>query len=330
MPHSKLYYLSSADVRRALPMSDAIEAMKQAFAELSAGNAIVPQRIHMPLPHAGGDVLFMPAAGIDAGQITMKIITLFEGNHAKGLPFIQAIVVLLDGEDGRPLAIMDGASLTAIRTGAASGAATDLLARADAETVAIFGAGAQAQTQLEAVCAVRPIVRASVYDGNTIAAVEFENEMSERLGIEVVAASSPAKNLAGADIVCTATTSHTPVFDDADLAPGVHINAVGSYKPNVREIPPETVVRARVVVDEVSAILEEAGDLLMPMHDGLISRDHIRAELGEIVLGQKVGRHDDAEITFFKSVGVAVQDLAAAGRILANARRDGLGIELER
>ena len=234
MPHSKLFYLSAADVRRALPMSDAVDAMKQAFAELSAGQAIVPQRIHMPLRHAGGDGLFMPAAGIDTGQITMKIITLFEGNHAKGLPFIQAIVVLLDGEDGRPLAIMDGASLTAIRTGAASGAATDLLARTDAESVAIFGAGAQAKTQLEAVCAVRRIVRASVFDQSTLAAVEFENEMSERLGIPVTAAATASENLAGADIVCTATTSETPVFDDADLAPGAHINAIGSYKPNAR------------------------------------------------------------------------------------------------
>jgi ornithine cyclodeaminase/alanine dehydrogenase-like protein (mu-crystallin family) len=330
MPHSKLIYLSAADVRLALPMSDAVDAMKQAFAQLSAGQAIVPQRIHMPLPHAGGDVLFMPAAGIDAGLISMKIITLFEGNHAKGLPFIQAIVTLLDGEDGRPLAIMDGASLTAIRTGAASGAATDLLARADAESVAIFGAGAQAKTQLEAVCAVRNIVRASVFDQSTLAEVEFESEMSERLGIPVTAAVTPKDNLAGADIVCTATTSETPVFDDADLEPGTHVNAVGSYKPHVQELPAETVVRARLVVDETAAILEEAGDLLIPIADGLIGSDHIYAEIGQIVSGQKAGRQDDQEITLFKSVGVAIQDLAAAGRILANARRDGLGIELQR
>jgi len=330
MPHSKLYYFSADDVRRALPMSDAVEAMKQAFAELSAGQAIAPQRIHMALPHAGGDVLFMPAAGIDAGQISMKTITLFEGNHAKGLPFIQALVVLLDGTDGRPLAIMDGAAITSIRTGAASGAATDLLARPDAESVAIFGAGAQAQTQLEAVCAVRPIVRASVYDACTLTAVEFETEMSRRLHIDVTAASSPAENLEGADIVCTATTAHEPVFDDADLAPGTHVNAVGSYKPDVREAPAETVVRARVFVDETSAIMEEAGDILMPIADGLIGADHICAELGQVVSGDKAGRRNDSEITFFKSVGVAIQDLAAAGRVLSNGLRDGLGVELKR
>ncbi|MDP6635373.1 MAG: hypothetical protein QGG42_10770 [Phycisphaerae bacterium] len=329
MSRTKLLFLSADDARRALPMPDAVEAMKQAFAELSAGQAIVPQRIHMPLPHAGGDVLFMPAAGIDAGQISMKIITLFEGNHAKGLPFIHALIVLVDGLDGRPLAIMDGAMITAIRTGAASGAATDLLARANSETVAVFGAGIQAQTQLEAVCAVRPIVRASVFDSNTLAAMEFETEMSERLGIPVTAASSARANLAEADIVCTATTSETPVFDDADLTPGVHINAVGSYKPLVREIPSETVVRARLVVDETTAILEEAGDLLIPINEGLIGPSHICAELGQIVSGDKTGRRNDDEVTLFKSVGIAIQDLAAAGRILTNARRDGLGTELD-
>ena len=329
MSRTKLLFLSADDARRALPRSDAVEAMKQAFAELSAGQAIVPQRIHMPLPHAGGDVLFMPAAGIDAGQISLKIATLFEGNHARGLPFMQALLVLIDGVDGRPLAIMDGATVTAMRTGAASGAATDLLARSDAESVAIFGAGVQAQTQLEAVCTVRPIVRASVFDSSTLAAMEFETEMSERLGISVIAAATPRDNLAGADIVCTVTTSETPVFDDADLARGVHINAIGSYKPHVREIPSETVVRARLVVDETNAILEEAGDLLIPIDEGLISSDHIHAELGEIVSCDKTGRRNDQEITLFKSVGIAIQDLAAAGRILTNARRDGLGTELD-
>ena len=329
MSQSKLLFLSGDDVRRALPMSDAVDAMKQAFAALSAGTAIVPQRTHIALPETGGDALFMPAADVNAGQMGMKIVTLFEGNRAKGLPFIQAIVTLLDASNGRTLSVMNGSMITAIRTGAASGAATDLLARTDAATVAIFGAGVQAQTQLEAVCAVRPIVRASVFDVSPEGTDAFAAEMSQRLGITVTRAASPKDNLAGADVVCTATTSETPVFDDADLAPGTHINAVGSYKPHVREVPAETVVRARVVVDEVDAALEEAGDLLIPIADGLITSDHIVAELGQIVAGAKPGRNNDQEITFFKSVGVAIQDLAAAGRIYANARRDSLGVELD-
>jgi ornithine cyclodeaminase/alanine dehydrogenase-like protein (mu-crystallin family) len=329
MSQSKLLFLSGDEVRKALPMSDAVEAMKQAFSALSAGKAIVPARTHIALPATGGDALFMPAADVEAGQMCLKIVTLFEGNRAKGLPFIQAIVTLLDASDGRTLAVMNGAMITAIRTGAASGAATDLLARTNAESVAIFGAGVQAQTQLEAVCAVRKIVRASVFDVSDEGAEAFAIEMSGRLGIPVRRASSPKDNVTGADVICTATTADTPVFDDADLAPGVHINAVGSYKPHVREVPPETVVRSRVVVDEVAAALEEAGDLIMPINDGLIDRDHMVAELGEIVAGAKPGRNNDQEITFFKSVGVAIQDLAAAGRIYANALRDGLGVELD-
>jgi ornithine cyclodeaminase/alanine dehydrogenase-like protein (mu-crystallin family) len=223
---------------------------------------------------------------------------------------------------------MDGASLTAIRTGAASGAATDLLARPDAAVVAIFGAGPQARAQLEAVCTVRPIRRARVFDVNTGRAQALATDLADRLGILVEPARSPAEALAGADVICTATTSSVPVFDDRDLALGVHINAVGSYKPSVHEIPPETVRRARVVVDQLAAALAEAGDLLIPMQQGVIGRDHIYAELGEIASGRKKGRESPSQITLFKSVGVAVQDLAAADRVLANAERLNLGTEL--
>jgi len=328
MNHTKLRFLSAADVRRALPMPDAVDAMKWAFAQLSDGRAEVPPRMHIPLPDGAGEALVMPACSRDAGQMSLKIATLVGGNRARGLPFIQALVVLLDAVDGRPLAVMEGASITAIRTGAASGAATDVLARADAKTVAVFGAGVQGRSNIEAVCAVRPIERASIFDPDVSAARSFAREMAERLGIAVAPAASPGDVLADADVVCTATTSAVPLFDDADLAPGVHINAVGSHRPDVREIPAETVVRARVVVDQIDAALK-AGDLLMPIDDGMIGPDHVHAELGEIATGRKEGRQGDREVTLFKSVGVAIQDLAAAGRVFANALRDSLGTELD-
>jgi ornithine cyclodeaminase/alanine dehydrogenase-like protein (mu-crystallin family) len=328
MSDRTLRFLSSDDVVRALPMLEAIEAMKEAFRELSAGQSEAPPRSHIAIPDRGGDALFMPAYSPGADRVSLKVVTLFEGNRAKGLPFIQALVLVLDGTDGRPLAVMDGASLTAIRTGAASGAATDLLARVDAKTAASLGAGVQARTQLEAVCAVRDIERAWVFDVDGERAQAFADEMAERLGIVVDAVATPSAGLENADIVCAATTSETPVFDDSDLAAGTHINAVGSYKPHVREIPAETVLRARVVVDQREAALEEAGDLILPLREGLIGKDHIHAEIGEIVAGLKAGRQSDTEITFFKSVGVAVQDLAAAGCALANAERLGLGTEL--
>jgi ornithine cyclodeaminase len=223
---------------------------------------------------------------------------------------------------------MEGTSLTAIRSGAASGAATDLLARKQARKVAIFGAGIQARTQLEAMCVVRPIREASVFDQDRTRADLFAREASAELGITVTVAASSAAALAGAEIICTATTSATPVFADGEVAAGTHINAIGSYKPHMREIPPATVARAHVVVDQLDAAWEEAGDLILPLKAGLIRSDHVRAELGEIVAGTKPGRTHPETVTFFKSVGIAIQDLAAANCVLANARKLGLGTEV--
>jgi ornithine cyclodeaminase/alanine dehydrogenase-like protein (mu-crystallin family) len=180
---------------------------------------------------------------------------------------------------------------------------------------AIFGAGVQGRTQLEAVAAVRPLRKALIFDVDPRAVAAFAGEMSAKLGFQVVPADGPAA-LREADIICTATTSAAPVFDDRDLKPGVHINAVGSYKPHIREIPGETVRRARLFVDEKRSCLEEAGDILIPLGEGLIGEDHIRAEIGEVLPGLKPGRGAEDEITLFKSVGNAVEDLAVASLIL--------------
>ena len=321
----KLRVLSGADVRRALPMAEAVAAMKEAFRELSAGKAVAPPRTRMRIEEGRGDVLVMPAYSPSASRVGLKVITLFERNRDLGLPFIQALALVLDGGTGTPLAVMDGTALTAIRTGAASGAATDLLARRDVRKVAVFGAGLQARSQLEAVRAVRPLVEAAVFDPDRARAAEFAAWAGRELGLAASAAATPAEALSGAGVVCTATTSGTPVFADGDLAAGVHINAVGSYKPRIREVPPETVVRALVFVDEREAAWEEAGDLIMPLESGLITRGHVRAELGEVVAGDKPGRLRADDVTLFKSVGLAVQDLAAAARALANAETLGLG-----
>ncbi len=258
----------------------------------------------------------------------MKFITLFAGNRQKGLPLIHSVVILTDGTTGEHLAVMEGAALTAVRTGAASGLATSVLARADAAVAAIFGAGVQARTQLEAVCCARSIRKAYVYDADPAAADRFAAEMTGRLGLPVERAASPAEALANADVICTATTSSAPVFDDAHVKPGTHLNAIGSYKPYVTEIPAETVCRARVVVDHCASALEEAGDLLVPLKKGLIDESHFRTELGEILAGRAIGRRSPDEVTFFKSVGVAIQDLCAAACALENAGRMGLGVAL--
>lgn len=323
-----LLFLSAADVRRALPMQEAVEVMKSAFRELSENRAVVPLRTHVNIPEHQGGVLVMPAHSPDSARFSLKVISLFENNPALNLPFIQAMVMLFDSTTGTPLAIMEGTSLTAIRSGAASGAATDLLARADSRKVAIFGAGLQARTQLDAMCAVRPIISASVFDQDPRRAAVFARDASAELGICVTVAASSAEALDGADVICTATTSATPVFADDEVASGCHINAIGSYKPHMREIPPLSVTRAYVVVDQYDAAWAEAGDLILPLEAGLIHSDHLRAELGELVAGTKPGRTDAQMLTFFKSVGIAIQDLAAATCALTNARRLGLGTEV--
>jgi len=306
-------------------MARAVEVMTGAFRQLWTGQAHLPPRTVIQAPRNDGTVLMMPAFLSGGRQMGIKLVSLFPGNPGRGLPLIHALMTVFDGETGRPLAVMDAGALTALRTGAAAGAATDLLARHDARTAAIFGAGTQGATQLEAVCAVRPIAKASVFDPAAGQAEAFAREMAPRLDIDIAAADTPAEALADADVVCTATTSPAPVFDDADLKPGVHVNAVGAHTPETREIPAETVVRATVVVDQIEAALAEAGDLLIPIADGLIGRDHIRAELGEIAASGEPVRQSADEVTLFKSVGLAVQDIAAASEILKAAEKLDLG-----
>lgn len=325
----RILLLSREDVRRALPMRDAVEAMKRAFAQLSTGQAEVPLRVPLSVPRHNGLVLFMPAYLAADDQIAVKIVSVFNDNPARGLPLIHALVVVVDATTGQPAAVMDGTYLTALRTGAASGAATDLLARPDAAVAAVFGAGVQGRTQLEGVCAVRPIRQARVYDVDRARAEAYAAEMSARLGIPVLVAGTPAEAVREADVICTATTSSVPVFDDADVRPGTHINAVGAYTPQMREIPTETVLRAKVVIDHRTASLAEAGDLLIPIREGRMTEAHIWAELGEIVAGLKAGRTSSEEVTLFKSVGVAVQDVAAAAAVLEAARREDLGTEVD-
>jgi ornithine cyclodeaminase/alanine dehydrogenase-like protein (mu-crystallin family) len=324
--------LNSQDVRKVLPMRDVIEAMKQAYASLSDGQAEVPLRTRLPIPNHDALAIFMPAYvhTAEADALAVKIVSIFPNNPAQGLPYIQAAVVAFEAGTGNVSAMLEGSSLTAIRTGAGSGAAIDLLARKDSKVVAIFGAGAQGRTQLEAACAVRKIEKAWIYDSDTKRAEAFAKELAGQGAIPSTLEPAPTAQAAvhDADIICTATTSTSPVFADADLKPGVHISAIGSYTPEMVEVPAETIVRAKVFVDSRTAVLAEAGDLIQPIQKGLITEAHVRAELGEIILGKKAGRESETDITYFKSVGVAVQDAIAAQLALKNAKAMGLGQEI--
>lgn len=312
-------------------MHEAIEAMKEAYRQLSAGMASVPLRTRIEVTDREGVALFMPALLHTTGDLAVKIVSVFPKNVQRELPTIHAVVVAIDPDTGRPLALIEGGSLTAIRTGAASGAATDLLARSGARRVAIFGSGVQARTQLEAVCAVRDIEEACVYSIDTEGARAFAEEMAGVGPIppQINVAGKPIEALAMADVICTATTSSTPVFSGRDLRAGTHINAVGAYTPEMQELDEHAVAQSYVVVDSREAVLAEAGDLMIPIQKGLIREDHIRAELGEIVSGDAQGRSTEDQITLFKSVGVAVQDAAAAGLALRRAEELGLGQVVE-
>jgi alanine dehydrogenase len=328
----RLRLLSANDVRQALPMGECIGLMKEAFAQLSSGRAHVPLRCPVPVPAHEGVTIFMPAYLEQSGDLGAKIVSVFPRNLKSGLPTIHAVVIVIDSTTGVPSALMDGTYLTALRTGAASGVATDLLSRKDARVVAVFGAGTQGRTQLEAVCTVRPIAHALVFDKDRRQAERYAEEMRSRgapIPKQIDIASSPSEALRRADILCTATTSTEPVFEGKELRPGTHINAVGAYTPQMQEVDAETIRRAKVVIDSREASLAEAGDLIIPMNQGIVSESHIYGEIGEIIAGRKPGRASKEEITYFKSVGVAVQDVAAARRILENSGKLSLGTDVE-
>ena len=320
--------LNADDVRRALPMAAAIEAARRAFAALSSGLAVVPARANIPAADGEGVTLVMPALVRGGDQaLAVKVVSLFAGNAARGLARLQAAVLALDPATGVPLALLEGATLTALRTAAACGLASDLLAPAGSGCVAIFGAGVQARTQLEAVCTVRDIRKVWVYDPSAASVASFIAALTGqgRIPADIRPARDARAALAEADIVCTATTSHRPVFADADVKAGTHINAIGSYQPHVQELPAETVARAWVVVDSRDAALAETGDLIQPIQAGLFGPDHIRAERGDLLLGRPVPPRSPGQLTLFKSVGLAVQDATAAQEALRRAAELGIG-----
>jgi len=303
-------------------MPAAIEAARDAFTQLALGQAEIPLRVALPSPH--GSLLCMPGylAGLPA--LALKVVSIFPNNPEIGWPYISGLALVFDAQTGLPRALLDGATLTALRTGAATGLATDLLARPDSRIVALFGAGAQAYDQVAGVRAARPITEVRIRSLDR----RHSKALAERLraeGLNARSVEEPAEALRGADIALCATTSRTPLFADADVPDGIHMNAIGAYTPEMQEVPPETVARARVVVDDKEAALAEAGDLLKPLADGRVGPDVFETTLGDVLLGRASGRYSPTEITLFKSVGLAAQDVAAAARALARAEAEGLG-----
>jgi ornithine cyclodeaminase len=319
-------------LRQAVPMSAAMDAVSAAFAQLSAQQTQVPLRPHLNIPPAEGLALIMPAYLAESNTLAVKLLTLFPHNlEQHHLPTINALVVLFDTSNGLPLALIEGSTLTALRTGAASGVATRLLARGTARVLALFGAGAQALPQAWAVCEARPIERIWLINRTRARAEQLAEELrafGPPIPRDVRVAASAQEALKEADVICCATASPTPLFNDANLRPGMHINGIGSYRPNMQEVPAETVGRARILVDQRQAAWGEAGDLIIARDQGYLKNEDQVAELGEVILGRAPGRSDEQQITFFKSVGNAVQDVAVAEVTYTLAKGEGLGTEI--
>jgi ornithine cyclodeaminase len=312
-------FYSASDIRSHLPMAECMDAMAEALGALSRGDTMQPLRSVLHLPDRAGALYVMPAYTGKPRALAVKVIGIFPGNRAKGIATHRGVVLCIDPDDGGVRAILDAGALTALRTAAVSALATRLLAREDAAELAILGSGAQATPHLEAMHLVRPIRKVRVFSPTRAHLERFVAEMSEAHHIPVSAATTAREAVEGADIVCTVTSSPQPVLKSEWLKSGVHINAVGASTPATREIDTATVRRARVFVDQRAATLAEAGDILLPMREGAIGASAILGELGELVLGAVKGRTGPEDLTLFKSLGLAVEDAAAADRVVRNA-----------
>jgi ornithine cyclodeaminase len=321
--------LNQADVARLLPMGECIEAMVRALVALAQGQAQLPLRTVLRLPEGKGFFGVMPGELRSPLALGAKIISVFPGNEGTELDSHQGMVVLFDPETGAPRALLDASSITAIRTAAVSGVATRALARDDAGDLAILGSGVQARTHLEAMQVVRKLRRVRVWSRRLESAEAFARWSAGHFGTPVEVAASAEAASRGADLICTVTASPTPVLQADWVAAGCHINAVGSSSPRNRELDAALMRRGRLIVDRRESALNEAGDFLLARQEGAIGDDHIQGELGEVLTGRVAGRTRSGEITIFKSLGLAVEDLAAADLVLGKAAANGVGTLIE-
>jgi ornithine cyclodeaminase/alanine dehydrogenase-like protein (mu-crystallin family) len=321
--------LDQRDVARLLPMEACMEAMADALAALARDQVLLPLRTVVWLPDRAGALAAMPSAHLSAGVLGVKVITVFPGNTQDGLQAHQGAVLLFEGEHGRLLSVMDATEITAVRTAAVSGVATRVLARPDAADLAILGSGTQARTHLQAMLAVRPIRRIRVWSRRPERAAAFARLESERHGAGVEPVETAKEAVDGADLVCTVTSSSVPVLSGAWLAPGTHVNAVGAVGPGSRELDTQAIVRARLFVDRRESAASEAGEFVLAKKEGAVGDDHIAGEIGEVLTGAIPGRQRDEEITVFRAVGLAIEDLAAADAVYRRAVQDGGGVRID-
>jgi len=321
--------LSQPEIRRLLPMDTCMDLVQEALLALGRGGGQNPLRRGMLFQDGSGLIGTMPGELDEPRAIGLKVVSVFHGNHGSEYDSHQGVVMLHDPDNGLPIGIFDASEITATRTAAASGVATRVLAREDADEVALIGSGVQARTHLAAMCVAREVKRARVYSRNPERAQAFAELESRRHGIPVVAAASAREAVEGAPIVCTATSSADPVVFGEWLAPGCHVNAAGACVKKARELDTDAVKRSRLFTDLRESAENEAGDYLIALEEGAIEADHLLGELHEVLSGAIPGRTSPEDITLFESLGIAVEDLITAHYLLHEARRQGIGTEVE-
>jgi len=327
----KTLLLSRKDIEGFFTMQMCMESVEKAFAGLAKGSANLPQRTPIALPAKSGLALFMPAHIQDLGALGTKVVTVYHNNVKKhNLPAVLGTILLLEEDTGFPIAVMDGGFITAMRTGAVSGVATRYMAGKDAEVAMIFGTGVQAFTQVLAVHEARPLRKLLAWSVDAEEArTAFAARVTQKTGVPVELVQDPAAAVRQADIVVLATSAAEPVVDGAWFKPGTHINGIGSHTPKMRELDTVAVRRSRVVCDLTTACKAEAGDLIIPAQEGVWSWDQVAGDLGDVILGKVPGRTAPDEITLFKSVGLAIQDVSAAKAVFDEARKRGIGTEFQ-
>lgn len=320
--------LTEDHVKSLLPMSDLIAAMEAAVARFSAREVLQPVRTVLSVGPTRAYFGLMPAYIEQPPRLGAKLVTVFNGNHARGLPSHLATIVLLDPETGALLALMDGRYITEARTAAVSAVSTRFMARAEASTLAIIGTGVQARSHLEAYADVRTLGDVRVWSPNARSRERFVEDMTGAVPVSLRATATAEEAVRGADLVVLVTSSPTPVIEDAWVAPGAHVVSVGACRPDQREMPPALVARGRLIVDSRAAALVESGDVVHGLTEGRFDESHIAGELGEVVLGRVAGRSSADEVTVFKSLGMAVEDVVTADLVFRRAVESGAGSEI--
>src|SRR5882724_700349 len=321
--------LSEGQVRNLIDVEDLITALEQAHTQYSTGKAVMPVRLVMPLPQIQGRITSMPGYLNEDKALGMKVVTYFQNNPKQNLPAILATVMLFSAETGKMIAVMDGSYITAIRTACASAMATRALANRETPVLGILGAGVQAQAHIQALCRVRKLNRIKLYSPSGTRAANVKKNLEPEVGVDIDVVNSAEETVRDSDLVVTATTAQQPILKSEWLKPGAHVNAVGSHRPDSREIDGPTVARSKVVVDSREAIMAECGDILLAIKEKSVTENHIHAEIGEVLARTKPGRSSASEVTLYKSVGIAIQDVATAQLLYRKALELKVGTNVE-